>query len=187
VQPNGYFYGLFIYSDRFCFVVDTSNSMRRERIDSLRSEMATTIKDMARHVQYNIVDFGGNIVTMHEGGLTHDRAKGLERVKTMPLTGGTRSFDAMERAALLYEVDTLMFLSDGAPIRGQFDSWENIRSALFLQTRFYPLAVFSIDFNAGKGNLDNMKGMADEHYGQSESIEVEKPEKVKKKKDAEKQ
>jgi len=46
VQPNGHFYGLFIYSDRFCFVVDTSNSMRNERIDSLRSEMTTTIKDM---------------------------------------------------------------------------------------------------------------------------------------------
>jgi len=119
---------------------------------------------------------------MHEGGLTHDRAKGLERVMTMPLSGGTRSFDAMERAALLYEVDTLRFLSDGAPIRGQFDDWDNIRSALFVQTRFHPLAVFSIDFNAGKGNLENMKGMADEHYGQSESIEVEKAEKVRKKK-----
>jgi len=189
VQPNGYFYGLFIYSDRFCFVVDTSASMKNQRIESLRSEMTTTIKDMARHVQYNIVDFGGDIVTMHEDGLTHDRAKGLERVKTMPLTGGTRSFDAMERAALLYEVDTLMFLSDGAPVRGQFDGWDNIRSALFLQTRFYPLAVFSIDFNAGKGNLENMKGMADEHYGQSESIEVDKPEPKarKKKKDDEDQ
>jgi uncharacterized protein (DUF2141 family) len=56
-------------------------------------------------------------------------------------------------------------------------------SALFLQTRFYPLAVFSIDFNAGKGNLDNMKGMAEEHFGQSESIEVEKSApKVRKKK-----
>ena len=43
VPSYGFFYGLSIYSDRFCFVVDTSGSMKGGRIKSLRENMTQTL------------------------------------------------------------------------------------------------------------------------------------------------
>jgi hypothetical protein len=172
VPSYGYFYGIKIYSDRFCFVVDTSASMRGARIADLRSNMTECLNSLRGNPAYNIVDFGGDVVTMYAGTLTDDRAIGLKRVEEMPLTYATRSFDAMERACQLNAVDTLIFLSDGAPIRGQIDSWAHIRSALTLMNIYRPMAIQSIDFDPSPGNMENMRLLGLENKGQHMSVEV---------------
>jgi hypothetical protein len=172
VPSYGYFYGIKIYSDRFCFVIDTSASMRGGRIADLRSNMVQCLNSLKGNPGYNIVDFGGDVVTMYDGTLTDDRAVGLKRVEEMPLTFATRSFDALERAGELNGVDTLLFLSDGAPVRGQIDSWVNIRSALQLMNLYRPLAIQSIDFDPQPGNMEQMRMLALENNGQHMSVEV---------------
>jgi len=172
VPSYGFFYGLSIFSDRFCFVVDTSASMRGGRIKSLRENMTQTLNALKGTPQYNIVDFGGDVITMYPGELTEDRVVGLKRVAEMPLTGATRSYDAMERAASLNEVDTLIFLSDGAPIRGALDSWAHVHSALAMKNYYRPLAFLSIDFDPQPGNLQNMRWLALLNAGDHLSVEI---------------
>jgi len=172
VPGNGFFYGLTIYSDRFCYVVDTSASMRGDRIASLRDNMAGSIKMLKDHVQYNIVDFGGDVVTMYPGALTGNKHKGIQRVEYMPLTFATRSYDAMERACFLPGLDTIYFLSDGAPVRGQTDSWLHIMRGLTIFNRYRPIAVFGIDFDPSPSNQRMMQRMAAENYGLNESVEI---------------
>jgi hypothetical protein len=78
----------------------------------------------------------------------------------------------MERACQLNAVDTLIFLSDGAPIRGQIDSWAHIRSALTLMNLYRPMAIQSIDFDPSPGNMENMRLLGLENKGQHMSVEV---------------
>jgi hypothetical protein len=172
VPRLGIFYGLPIYSDRMCYVVDTSKSMQGDRIASLRTNMKESITQLAGHVRFNIVDFGGNVIALYDRSLVSGKRAAIKRVETMPLTFGTRSFDAMERAAMFETLDTLYFLSDGAPYYGQTDDWPDILTAVRLMTRYRPLAIFCIDFDPTAKNKRYMERLAAENYGRSESIVV---------------
>jgi hypothetical protein len=146
--------------------------MKGGRIKSLRENMTQTLNSLRGNPLYNIVDFGGDLVTMYPDSLTDDRAIGLKRVERMPLTLATRSFDALERASQLEEVDTLIFLSDGAPIRGAIDSWSQIFSAMSMINRYRPLAIMSIDFDPQPGNQQNMRWLGLLNAGNHISVEV---------------
>jgi HEAT repeat protein len=172
IPALGYFYNLPIYSDRICFVIDTSNSMAGDRIASLRSNLRDTLLQMQKgKVSYNIVDFGGRVEIMTRTGLTSDPGKGVKRAAEMNLSVGTRSFDGLECGALLDEVDTLFFLSDGKPTVSEIDPWDEIRRALSLLHRQRPLAFFAVEFNMA-GNTVPMVNMTDENSGLYQAIVI---------------
>lgn len=62
----------------------------------------------------------------------NDIKEGAERAKTMHLTYGTRSFDAIWQASRLSGMDSIYFLSDGAPLWGQEDNWPQIQSVFMM-------------------------------------------------------
>ncbi|MFT5127048.1 MAG: hypothetical protein ACI8W8_000648 [Rhodothermales bacterium] len=172
IDGNGFFYGLILYSDRMSYVVDSSASMRGGRIENLTENMSASVEQLKSHVKFNIVDFGGDLNVMYDGALTSDKRKAIETIEDFVLSLGTRSYDGMEAALHLQGVDTLFFLSDGAPIRGQIDHWEQIRSAMILMGRYRPVAVSAIDFDPSAGNQAHMFGMATENVGSHDSVEV---------------
>jgi hypothetical protein len=172
IPTLGYFYSLPIYSDKICFVVDTSKSMAGDRIASLRVNLGETLLQMQKgKVSYNIVDFGGRVEMMVKNGLTTDPAKGVKRAAEMNLSAGTRSFDGMECGALLDEVDTLYFLSDGKPVMSEIDAWDEIRRGISLLHRQRPLAFFAVEFNMA-GNMVPMVNMTDENSGLYRAIVI---------------
>ena len=124
VPVNGEFYGLPIFSDRLCFVVDTSASMKGDKIANLREQTEWSIEGLTKVVQFNLVDFGGLIKIFYEGGLCNDKKGMIEYVKNMPMSFATRSLDAMEAGMEIDIVDTIYFLSDGAPVQTQIRKWE---------------------------------------------------------------
>jgi hypothetical protein len=172
IDGNGFFYGLILYSDRMSYVVDSSASMRGPRIESLTENMSGSIEQLKSHVKFNIVDFGGDLNVMYKGALTSNKRDGVETVEDFFLSLGTRSYDGMEAALHLQEIDTIFFLSDGAPIRGQLDNWNLIRSAWVLMGRYRPVAVCCIDFDPSAGNQAQMFAMSNENAGHHESVEV---------------
>ena len=172
IDGNGFFYGLILYSDRMSYVVDSSASMRGGRIESLTENMSGSIEQLKSHVKFNIVDFGGDLNIMYEGSLTSNKRDGVETVEDFFLSLGTRSYDGMEAAIHLQEIDTIFFLSDGAPIRGQLDNWSQIRAALILMGRYRPVAVCCIDFDPSAGNQAHMFALSAENAGHHESVEV---------------
>ena len=167
----GGFYSISIYSDRCCFVVDYSASMKGDKIVDLKSNMKDTIENMKDYVEFNICDFGGDVALLYEGALTDNKKKALKYVDDSPLTVGTRSMDALDMGIMLPSVDTIYFLSDGAPIRGQRKSWSLIHQLIRFMNRYRYVAVSTICFKAGKGNASSMAEMANESYGHTEEIE----------------
>ncbi len=171
VPQTGYFYGLPIFSDRVVFVVDSSASMNPNRMGSMVMNLAETCNILKDHVMVNVVDFGGKVEIIYEGGLMNDKKAGAKRAFEMDLSLGTRSYDGMEVGWLLDEVDTIYFLSDGAPILGQIDPWNDIRRAYSLCHRHRPVAMWCIEFKEG-GITREMADIADENYGRYEKIEI---------------
>lgn len=168
----GFFYGLNIYSDHFSYVVDSSASMKGDRIASLKENLTGSIVGLASFVNYNIVDFGGDVEVMYPGALTTDERKGKKCVYDMDLSWATRSFCAIRQSMLIPEVDSLYFLSDGAPAMDSMTRWGEIIRGVLLMTRYCPVAMFCIDFDPSAGNQASMIRLADENHGLHESVEV---------------
>lgn len=171
VESLGSFYDLDIYSDRVVFVLDTSMSMRGERINSLKVNLTQTLQTLKPVVAFNVVDFGGLITLMKPGALITAREIPLVigKVQGLTLTLGTRSYDAMELAMLLPGVDTIIFLSDGAPVAGKFDNWSRIRTAIDVYNRYRPIAIYCLEFSAGRENLAAMEALSEQNYGRTSS------------------
>ena len=172
VPGLGFFYGLSIYSDRMCYVIDSSASMRGARIESLKENLSESIKLLNDVVMFNLIDFGGDIEALYEGALTDNKKNGMKRVEEMDLSLATRSFCSMRQGMILDEVDTIFFLSDGAPARDSMRSWAQIQDAILTMNRYCPVAMFCIDFDPSAGNQAAMIKLADWNYGLHESIDV---------------
>lgn len=167
----GGFYSINIYSDRCCFVVDYSLSMKADKIENLKENMNETVEGLKDYVQFNICDFGGDVNLLYDGTLIDNKKKALQYIYDAPLTGGTRSMDAIEKGIMIPEVDTIYFLSDGAPVRSQFNKWGLIHNLIRLMNRYRYIAVSTICFKAGRSNAESMAQMANESFGHTEEIE----------------
>ena len=167
----GGFYSISIYSDRCCFVVDYSLSMKGDKIKDLKENMTETVDGLRDYVQFNICDFGGDVCLLYDGTLVDNKKKALKYIQDAPLTGGTRSMDAIEKGIMLPEVDTIYFLSDGAPVRSEFNQWTLIHRLIRQMNRYRYIAVSSICFKAGRGNAESMAQMSNENFGHTEEIE----------------
>lgn len=168
----GFFYSLPIQSDRICYVVDASNSMKGDRIESLRRNLRESVDGLGDPVRYGIVHFGGDLVVLESDGLLQDRRKGSRHAQEMPLSGGTRAYDAMERAARIPGVDTLLFLSDGAPVRSRYNAWADILRVLGVVHRYLPLSIHAVNFDPRPANGLAMRKLAACNAGVNADIDA---------------
>jgi len=180
----GYFYGLPIYSDHFVYVVDSSLSMRGERIKSLRENLEESINALkpidsaaspsslaamrglgGKDIYFSIADFGGRVEIIDEECLINDKRAGVKYAQEMPLTLGTRMFDALEIAMSIPDADTFYLLTDGAPIVGQLDNWRSIIAALRVMTRYRPVAIHCVAFSPRPADAQRMRQIAGGNFG----------------------
>ena len=164
------FYGVDIISNRVVFVLDTSASMRGAKIASLKETMSRTLSDMPEFVKFNIVDFGGVVRVMNGGGCLMSgllAESAVHQIGYMNLSLGTRTFDAMEVATDLPDLDTIMYLSDGAPVGGQFHAWDSITRSFDLYIRYRPISIHCIYYSRGNAaaNIKTIKASADSYRG----------------------
>ena len=171
VRTYGNFYGVPIVSDRFAYVVDSSASMKGGRIASLRENLGDSVKSLQPFIGFNIVDFGGDVCVLYPGTLTRDRKLGAERAENMPLTLGTRTTNGMDEALFL-PLDTMIVLSDGAPVRSLYGNWEGIFASMHMHNRFRPVSISCVDFDPQAGNQEFMMKLAAINYGWHDSVDV---------------
>ncbi len=170
VAPTGAFYDVPLFSDRVAFVLDTSASMRGDKFKSLKENLATTMQGLKPFVRFNVIDFGGHVQTMFPGRLLpagQVRADTLRAVEYMKLTLGTRTYDGMEAAYRLPGLDTIMFLSDGAPVASKVNAWAKIMYITHLYNRYRPIAIYTVEFEASARNLLALREMAARFAGKS--------------------
>ena len=167
VPPVGLFYNLGLYSERLVFVLDTSMSMHGQRIASLKHNLTNTLQGLNVKVQFNVIDFGGHLALMKPNSLITEPELPLvlPRVENMSLSTGTRTYDALELATKLPGVDTLVLLSDGAPVTGKFEAWPRIIAALAVLNRYRPLAIWGIEYDAKERNASGMRECTDRNGG----------------------
>lgn len=182
VAPVAGFYESAVISERPVFSVDASVSMRGEQIESLKQTLSDVVVSFPERVKFNIIDFGGHVRTLAPGGMipAKNRKQAMyEFINDMELTGGTRSYDAIERAMNIPGMDTVHFLSDGAPYGSHLKSWNRIAYATRLYCSTTPVAVHIIYFpNPGEkvkigGNSDRMKRYAKANAGGFHVIQVD--------------
>lgn len=168
----GFFYHTSIYSDRVVFTLDTSKSMRGEKFESLKRNLKMTLESLANHVRFNVADFGGHVRVMIPGRMMNAQAgaeAAIHQLSYFELTLGTRSYDGIEAAIATPGMDTIMFLSDGAPVASKLNAWGRIIGGLHLLNRYRPVAVYAVEFNASAANLAALREMAARYWGESAS------------------
>lgn len=171
VEPLAGFYDSGVISDRPVFTVDTSLSMKGKQIESLKETLTDVVLSFPEHVKFNIVDFGGYVRTLAPGGLipAKNRRQAMrEFIYDMKLSFGTRSYDAIMRATALPEMDTVHFLSDGAPYRSHVDSWSRMNYVTRLYCSTAPVAIHIIYFPENEAKAEGKKLMqvyAHDHAG----------------------
>lgn len=171
-ETLGFFYHAPIFSDRLAFVLDTSASMKGDKIENLKQNLTMTLESLAKHVRFNVVDFGGHVAVMMPGRLMNAAAgasAAIQNLGYLKLTLGTRSYDGLEAGVALNDIDTIIYLSDGAPVASKLTAWSRIVRGLHILNRYRPIAMFTVEFKAGAANAAAMEEVAARNHGLSSS------------------
>jgi hypothetical protein len=146
--------------------------MKGDRIASLKENLTISIERLEKPAAFNIIDYGGDVEVLDPDGPTTSKRTGIRRVEEMDMSLYTRCFCATRQAFLLPEIDTIYFLSDGAPARDSVSGWTQIDDAVLILTRYCPVAIFCIDFDPTPRNKAAMEKLAEWNVGLHESIAV---------------
>ena len=122
----------------------------------------------------SLTDFyGGKIISNRVVFVldTKHRASANDSIQYLELSWGTRTFDAIETGTRLPEMDTIVYLSDAAPVAGTFEDWDRIVGVFDLYNRYRPVAIQCILYGgkggkqAGKGRAGGMGRLAGRNVG----------------------
>ncbi|MEE2890339.1 MAG: HEAT repeat domain-containing protein [Planctomycetota bacterium] len=137
------YFGVEIVSRRIAFVVDCSGSMSQQvtvpkegggnetmnRLELAKSELLTAITKLRPGTFFNLVRFSGNPVNLNPKPIKLS-PKSVKSAKQFVLGlqpgGGTNIYDSLAEVLQAGDVDTIFFLSDGAPSMGTFVDPERI-------------------------------------------------------------
>lgn len=130
------FYGLEIISDRACFVLDVSGSMRSLMRGSGKTRMAAAREELSKALQayadgrlFNVIFFASRVSAWQDELVTMNsktRESVLEFVGSQVPTDSTAIYDALRVAFDDPRVDTIYLLSDGIPEGGTINDVQQI-------------------------------------------------------------
>ncbi|MBJ02479.1 MAG: hypothetical protein CMK00_06375 [Planctomycetes bacterium] len=130
------FYGLQVISERVCFILDVSGSMKHEmpngtRLELAKRELLAALEKYPDEDLFNILFFSTDVYPWNDslvvmGNKTRAAARGF--VERQEPDGYTAVYDALKLAFEDERVDTLYLLSDGNPDQGTIDDPEQIRA-----------------------------------------------------------
>ncbi len=131
------YFGVEIISKRIAFVIDCSGSMAQQvtvqkegggvetmnRLDLAKSELKTAIEKLRPGTHFNLVRFDNTYRVLHEKPkkLSPRSVKEARQfIDGLQPGGATNIYDSLEQVLKAGDVDTIFFLSDGAPSSGTF-------------------------------------------------------------------
>jgi hypothetical protein len=124
LQTRSMYYGLPIYASRLLFVIDTSKSMRGERIYAAKRELISAINALPEGVHFGVLAFDRAVRPWQRKlAIASDENKKkatgwVGGISDSDLGPATASYDALE-AALDFDTESIFFLTDGAPAGGK--------------------------------------------------------------------
>jgi hypothetical protein len=170
------YYGIEIFSNRICFIIDISSSMTREvtdpktntkttRIELAKKELIKTLKELKAAAMVNIICFDAAYRPMAKTltPLTRTgRLKALRYVQNLKTGRGTNIYDTLSAALKDKRVDTIFLLSDGQPSRGKYKDPPTILREIRKQNLLRNVTINTIAIGIEQ---DLMKNLAKENGG----------------------
>ena len=155
-EDKSTYFGLKVISDRLCFIGDTSGSMSGpttyngdsvERIEVMKQELLRLVKTFKQRTYFNVYFFSDHYrrafkqITKISKGSFKTASK---FVTNAAATGGTNLYDPLEDAINDPYVDTIYFLSDGAPSAGKLTDPKKILKAVRKLNRLRRIKIHAI-------------------------------------------
>ncbi len=133
------FFGVEVVSQKVMFVIDTSGSMvlydegggeegggkgaswqQRQRIKRVRDQLKAVIQKLRTNSRFNIISYSDQLQNFNEKGIVPAsgtwKKKAVQFADGLKANGFTHTDEAMRAAFQDKSIDTIMLLSDGAPV-----------------------------------------------------------------------
>jgi hypothetical protein len=169
-KASGSYYGIPLYAKRMVFVLDTSNSMRGERIVAAKRDLTNTVMGLDEDCYFGLITFNSGVYVWQKTLVqANDKSKRAADYWIMgqELAVRTASYDALE-AAMQFDAEAIYFLTDGAPSGGRIDDPAEIVRAISLLNRVRRESIYSIGVGlrrAGNKHEAFLKSLAAANYG----------------------
>jgi Ca-activated chloride channel family protein len=145
------------------FVVDTSGSMRGEKIDQVKEALEYCIENLNRGDRFNVVQFATVARTFAPSLAAADRTtiqKARSFIDELDARGGTNIYEALQVSMRMFS-DTerpkmIVFLTDGEPTVGKTDIGVIARDLLTANRSQVRLFVFGVGDDVNTHLLDNI-------------------------------
>jgi HEAT repeat protein len=142
------FYGVEVFSERVCFVLDVSGSMRinagpgvdpegpqdptrPSRMDVAKEQLAEIVRAFPDGKLFNLIFFESEVRALRPELVKMKksmRQESLRFIREQYSLGGTALYPALQLAFADPLVDTIYLISDGAPTEGEITDIEEIRA-----------------------------------------------------------
>lgn len=178
VEANVSYYGVQARTNRVVFILDTSSSMQegnsvRNKMLDAKQALIDTLKRLPADVSFNIVIFNTNVGTWKNAPLMATEANknaAIEFVQSLAAKGRTNSYEALLTGFRAdRNVETIFFVSDGAPSAGTIQEPPAILEAVRKINRVQRAAIYTIGVFGGApepGIFEQfMQRLADENEG----------------------
>jgi hypothetical protein len=142
VEESVQFFGSEIFSRNIIFVIDVSGSMLmydrsdsykgnnmeqdRQRLHRARQQLVQAVKKLPRGAFFNIITFSNKVTSWQkrmQAASPQTVASAVKFVEAFSATGATHTDEALELAFADMGVDTIVLLSDGAPMKTALDDY----------------------------------------------------------------
>lgn len=167
---NEGYYGLPLFAEKLVFVLDTSGSMSGPRIAAAKRELIKAIDGLPDSTQFAVVVFNGTVGCWQRQlakSTPESKKAAIQYVSAQATHSNTASYDALE-AAMLFDVEAIYFLSDGAPHGGKISAPVDIVAAITAANRTRKISIYTIGIDVGfsGGPLDEfLKALAGKNLG----------------------
>lgn len=173
---DSYYYNLPIYARRVVFVIDTSTSMRGDRLLAAQRELINALQSLTDHVSFTVVAFDSaprawqpTLVAASPPAKT----AACQFVARQQASGATASFDALE-LAFSFDAEAIYFLTDGAPSAGKISQPDRIVEAVTQQNRLRRITINAIGIGVGPegGSFEVfLRTLAEQNFGRFRRVD----------------
>ncbi len=142
--------------------------IEKPKIELAKRELRGVLGAMAKGVKFNIIQFSG-IPTAWQGeliGMDEDVLEAARKyVDSLGPGGTTNVYDSLLLAMEDPTVDTVYFLSDGAPTAGTYQDTKSILEKIAAANEIRKVKIHTIGFKLEPAAKDLMKKLAEENHG----------------------
>jgi len=145
-----------------------AKQVQRQKIEVARAELGRAVKGLRDGTEFNIIAFDSLTAPWQRNLVEMDseiREQALGYVERLSPGGTTNIFDTLVEALADARVNTIYFLSDGAPTAGSVQDSEEILRRIRELNEIRKVKIHTIGFHLDPNAAELMRRLAEENHG----------------------